>query len=226
MKKNIKNFIGTAILATSVVGPVTQISAYGHQNSYLVSKQEVQEVPEILVGSYTHNFLSSIDLENLVVHSQNGDIVSENLLSTLKDHLIEKEFNEIVRLIFKYDLILSVTETTNNPLSRTISAQQNFRHLQSHTQNSTDGRWTIQALTTLTGVITVNANGTVTTHGSPTLTVEANMGAGWSVTPVLVSTGFSGSTAWGNFGIDGSFFHANLNWINASFRNMRTSIRL
>lgn len=236
--ENIFNKGAMAILGATLVGtvlfqpnalPVNAQSSLPQIQDDSALFEETRIKIEIEENDEIYNFFQDVTIENLSIMDSNGERIEKGeLFFEILSKIENGNYAEVVDIMFEKELIIGVVERIENPLSRTVAFTENFNHLASHLTTSTDGQWRLESLTRLSGSVTFNANGTLTHHGNPSLTlISAHMGANWTTRLNNVSTSVTASnnnrslSFAANFSIEASFSHSGVTFFTPRFTNMR-----
>jgi len=191
---------------------------------------DLHEVEQAFEETDAYAFLNDInDVNQLTIESSDGVEIHGELRNIILRKLMYSDYEGILELVLSYDLVLGV-ERVQNPLARTIAQTRSVERLASH-RRTTNGH-TIDAVSTMRGTVTFNANGTLSQNVNPSVTIQTFIGSGWSVTRSNIRGSFSSvnnnrGIQWtGSFSLSATFIHQHLPFMSVNFGSFTASHRI
>lgn len=124
-------------------------------------------------------FLSIAEVEEINTIDEKGDVIDNNISKKLKNHLLLKEYDEVFKMLEKYNLSLSYEEEILVPydIGSEVSRKVYIYHLAYDKSKKFKKDWQ----TVLTIRYRENSNGTLTALGAPIVNRQINFGSAFNV---------------------------------------------
>lgn len=184
MKKIVTSLVFSIIIVSTI------FTSFSYVNESMM--EEIQESNPIFI-----NFLSASKILEIKIVNSVGETVNDMHSVFIKKNLVLGNYEEVYNSLKKSNLSLSYEtseEVENNQNGDStpmiIDSEVKFTRYYYHLETDNSGMFSKEWLTILSGRYMENADGTFTALGSPTINVEADFGASFSVNPHSYSTGY------------------------------------
>lgn len=165
--KKVSTFVALILIFSALSGSVKLIPAYASYDT----TEEMQQ-------SETALFIQNLCLESFALQSSDGSDTTHHR-QTIKELIINDNLFELISFLSEKNLLIISEYVTTSITTRGMNETVNREFLQSH--RSTSGGFVMEQVSIVRGSISYGANGLITSHTQPRLTVEQFMnGTMWT----------------------------------------------